>query len=63
MGRRLWGSRNGMVGVRSLLCGVRSIGGCVVDRQCMQSIGSNVGVGVSSCGVVRYTGARNKGGQ
>jgi len=35
----------------------------VVDRRCMWSIGSNVGVGVSSHGVVRYTGIRNKGGQ
>ena len=63
MGGRLWGSCNGTVGVQSLLCGVQSIGGCVVDRWCMQSIGSNVRVGVSSCGVVCYTGIRNKGGQ
>ena len=63
MGRHLWGLRNGMVGVQSLLCGVQSIGGCVVDRWCMRSIGSNVRVGVSSRGVVRYTGIRNKGGQ
>jgi len=63
VGRCLWGSRNGTVGVRSLLCGVWLIGGCVVDRRCMRSIGSNVRVGVSSHGVVRYTGIRNKGGQ
>ena len=63
MGRCLWGSHNGTVGVQSLLCGVRSIGRCVVDRWCMQSIGINVGVGVSSHGVVCYTGVRNKGGQ
>ena len=36
---------------------------CAVDRLCMWSVSSNVGVGVSSCGVVRYTGVGNRGGQ
>jgi len=36
---------------------------CAVDRLCMRSVSSNVGVGVSSRGVVRYTGVGNRGGQ